>query len=124
MTVTADEARKAVAALEQRLEAASDIRWNCDRALKPLGARKRNKPPEVLAQIQAEIDRLRAEKQRAIAIQNELEPQLKKLREQLAKLEKVEELNRRQAERDKLAASQNNGCGRHPGLGRDTTWRI
>jgi len=122
--MTADEARKAVAALEEKIRAAADLQWDCDRALQPLGARKRNKPPEVVAEIQAEIDRLRSEKQEAIAIQKELEPQLKKLREQLVKLERVEDLNRQQAERDRLAASQNNGYGKRPGQGNDISWRI
>jgi chromosome segregation ATPase len=116
--------RQEIASLEQQLDIATSQRWDCSRKLQPLGAKKRNKPPEVLAAIQAEIDSLRAQQRTAIALQKELEPQLKKLREQLVKLERVEELNRKQAERDRVAATQNNGCGKDPRQGRDTTWRL
>jgi|GEM_PF-2075966 len=119
-----NQVRQQISALEKLIEQARDTAWDCSRTLQPLGARKRNKPPEVVASIQAEINRLRGKKQEAIALQKELEPQLKKLREQLVKLERVKELNQKQAERDKNAATQNNGYGKRPNQGRDTTWRI
>lgn len=120
-----NEVRQQIASLQQQLDVASSQQWDCDQQLRPLGARKKNKPPEVLAQIQAEIDRLRATKQEAIAIQKDLEPQLKKLRNEiLPKLERVEKLNQQQAERDRIAAIQNNGHGKHPGKGKDISWRI
>ena len=122
--VDINQLRQKVASLEQQFDAARSQQWDCDEKLQPLGARKRNKPPEVVAQIQSEIDQLRAEKQEAIAIQKQIQPQLSKLREQLVSLERVEELNRQQAERDKFAAVQHNGYGKSPNKGRDTTWRL
>lgn len=119
-----DKVRNRCASLEQALSEARSNQRACDKALQPLGARKRNKPPEILAQIQAEIDSLRVEKQEVIALQKELEAELRKLRPELERLERVETLNQQQAERDKHAATQHNGSGKRPTQGRDTTWRI
>jgi chromosome segregation ATPase len=119
-----NELRQEIASLEQQLNTARSKQWDCDESLRPLGARKRNKPPEVVAELQAEIDRLRAEKQAAIALQKEILPQLMKLRQELARLERVEELNQQQAERDRYATTQNNGSGKRPTQGRDTIWRL
>jgi chromosome segregation ATPase len=119
-----DQVKDAIASLKDQISEASVKQWECARALQPLGAKKRGKTPEVVAQIQAEIDSLRAERQEAIALKKQLQPQLNELREKLVKLERIEELNQQQAERDKYAATQNNGYGKRPSQGRDTTWKI
>lgn len=119
-----DELQARCASLERQISEARRKERECDSALQPLGAKKRNKPPEILAQIQAEIDSLRAEKQEAAALQKQLEGELNQARSELTKLNRVKELSDRQAERDKYAARQNNGVGDSPNQKRDTTWRF
>ncbi len=114
--------------LKQEFSQASDIVYDCNQQLKPLGARKKGKPPEVVAEIQSTIDTLRSQKQEAVQVQKRLEPKIKALEQQITQkqqqLDRLKELNQQQSERDKHAIIQNNGYGKRPTQGRDSTWRI
>jgi uncharacterized coiled-coil DUF342 family protein len=122
--VNIEQVRQEIASLEAEIKSARSKEREYNEKLQPLGARKRNKPPKIIAEIQSEIDALRAEKEKAIALQKNLKSKVEELKQKLEKLERVEKLNQQQAQRDKDAVIQNNGSGKSPSKKRDISWKI
>jgi predicted nucleic acid-binding Zn-ribbon protein len=112
--------------LSNQMQAAREIVRRCDDELIGMGAKKRNKPPEVVAQVQAQIDALRAEKEPAKKQYDRLEKQLRQLTAEIRELEqqvsRIETLNAQQEERDRFANPQNNNTGRRPNQQRKIGW--
>lgn len=98
----------------------------CDDELQGLGPKKRGKPPEVVAEIQARIDELRAIKAPAYKEYVSLQKELSKLRAETKELseqiDRIETLDAQQAERDRFANPQSNNTGRTPNRQRKKGW--
>jgi predicted nucleic acid-binding Zn-ribbon protein len=91
-----------------------------------MGSKKKGKSPEVVNQIQSEIDKLRAEKAPAKVEYERLYKQRSQLTSEIRELEekvsRIETLNAQQAERDRAANQQNNNTGRTPNRQRKIGW--
>jgi predicted nucleic acid-binding Zn-ribbon protein len=112
--------------LRNQMQTAREIVRRCDDELIGMGSKKRGKSPEVVAQVQAQIDALRAEKEPAKKQYDRLEKQLRRLTAEIEELEerisRIETLNAQQAKRDEFANPQNNGLGKTPNRQRKIGW--
>jgi chromosome segregation ATPase len=121
------EAKKSEeSALSAQIESARKIVRRCDDALVGMGSKKKGKSPEVVNQIQSEIDKLRAEKAPAKVEYERLYKQRSQLTSEIRELEekvsRIETLNAQQVERDRAANQQNNNTGRTPNRQRKIGW--
>jgi len=118
------ESKKAeLSSAETQLREASLIVSRCDDALKPLGARKNSKSPDVVREVQSQIDALRAQKDPFKATCNKMKAKIRELTQEISNLEKqvekAQSLINQQAERDAIANRQDNAHGKTRNRQRD-----
>lgn len=111
-----------VSEINQQRQSIQKRLWDIDGELRPLGARKRGKTPEVVQEIQETIDALREEKSSLQSQLKQLDSDLEVTIKAQLKQEKLDKLNNLQAERDAKACIQNNAIGRKPNNKRDVGW--